>query len=125
MGSKNYEGIRHITIVEDAQYFASKDLTEKTKLSSYLEDIALLLRGTGECLISLATRPSISGEILANAGILACFQTHMQKEYLAELLNLDPDKKDYLSLLKRGVCIIRINSVKKPFLLKIPRVERY
>ncbi|MHA1336095.1 MAG: ATP-binding protein, partial [Promethearchaeota archaeon] len=37
MGSKNYEGIRHITIVEDAQYFASKDLTEKTKLSSYLE----------------------------------------------------------------------------------------
>ena len=32
---------------------------KKNKLTTYLEDIALLQRGTGECLITLATRPDI------------------------------------------------------------------
>ncbi len=54
VGSKNYEGIKHITIIEDAQYFAPERLSQRTKLTSYIEDIALLLRGTGECLISLS-----------------------------------------------------------------------
>jgi len=43
------------------------------KDTSYIEDIALLLRETGECLISLATRPNISREILANCGVLVSF----------------------------------------------------
>jgi len=65
-GANNYAGINHITIIEDAQYFAPQGLTKKSKLTSYLEDIALLQRGTGECLITIATRPNISKEILAN-----------------------------------------------------------
>ncbi|MFX0031024.1 MAG: ATP-binding protein, partial [Candidatus Hermodarchaeota archaeon] len=78
-GAYNFQGIKHITIVEDTQYFAPKDLTRKNKLTTYLEDIALLQRGTGECLISLATHPDISEEILANCGVLICFKTHMEK----------------------------------------------
>ncbi len=123
-GSKDYEGIRHITIIEDAQYFAPEKGREKVRLSTYLEDIALLLRGTGECLISLATRPNISREILANCGILACFQTHMQKEEMMELLNLKDWQKDYLSMLKKGTCIVRVNSIEFPFLLEVPHVKR-
>jgi len=65
-GAFNYQGINHITIIEDAQYFAPQDLLKKSKLTTYLEDIALLQRGTGECLITLSTRPNISKEILAN-----------------------------------------------------------
>lgn len=65
-GSKDYKGIKHITIIEDAQYFTPDRLSNRTKLTSYIEDITLLLRGTGECLISLATRPNISKELLAN-----------------------------------------------------------
>ena len=102
IGSKNYEGIKHITIIEDAQYFAPEELSSRTKLSSYLEDIALLLRGTGECLISLATRPKISKEILANCGVLVSFQNHMQKDIMQELLNLEERQKEYLSMLQRG-----------------------
>ncbi|GAH27700.1 unnamed protein product, partial [marine sediment metagenome] len=48
-GAINYDGINHITIIEDAQYFAPQDMSKKSKLTSYLEDIALLQRGTGEC----------------------------------------------------------------------------
>ena len=123
-GAYNFQGIKHITIVEDTQYFAPKDLTKKNKLTTYLEDIALLQRGTGECLISLATHPDISEEILANCGVLVCFKTHIEKEFLCKLLNLDVEHEDYLSILKKGQCIARVNSIERPFLLKVPYIPR-
>ena len=123
-GAFNFQGIKHITIVEDTQYFAPKDLTRKNKLTTYLEDIALLQRGTGECLISLATHPDISEEILANCGVLICFKTHMEKEFLCKLLNLDSENEDYLSILEEGQCIVRVNSIKRPFLLSVPLIKR-
>ena len=124
IGSKNYEGIKHITIIEDAQYFAPEELSSRTKLTSYIEDIALLLRGTGECLITLATRPKISKEILANCGVLISFQNHMQKDVMQELLNLEDKQKEYLSMLQKGQCIMRVNSIEKPFVLRTPYIER-
>jgi len=123
-GAFNFNGIKHITIIEDAQYFAPQNLIKKSKLTTYLEDIALLQRGTGECLITLATRPDISKEILANNGIVLTFKNHIEKEIMCELLNIDLEKKIYLSKLEEGQCIIRINSIKEPFLLKIPLIKR-
>ncbi len=123
-GAFNFQGIKHITIVEDTQYFAPKDLTRKNKLTTYLEDIALLQRGTGECLISLATHPDISEEILANCGVLICFKTHIDKEFLCKLLNLDVENEEYLSILEKGQCIVRVNSIKRPFLLEVPLISR-
>ncbi|MFX1326281.1 MAG: ATP-binding protein, partial [Promethearchaeota archaeon] len=124
-GAFNFDGIKHITIVEDTQYFAPKDLKNQNKLTTYLEDIALLQRGTGECLISLATHPDISQEILANCGVLICFKTHIEKEFLCKLLNLEVEHEDYLSILEEGQCIARVNSIKRPFLLNVPYVKRY
>ncbi|MFX0140868.1 MAG: ATP-binding protein [Candidatus Hodarchaeota archaeon] len=124
-GAYNFKGIKHLTIVEDAQYFAPKDLSFQTKLSSYLEDIALLQRGTGECLISIATRPQVSEEILANCGVLITFKNHMQRSFICELLNLDEENEDYLSILEEGQGIIRTNSIKRPFLLWVPYIERH
>ncbi|TFG01493.1 MAG: ATP-binding protein [Promethearchaeota archaeon] len=123
-GAYNFKGIRHLTIIEDAQYFAPQGLQKKNKLTSYLEDIALLQRGTGECLISLATRPNISREILANCGVLVSYQNHIEKDLMCELLNLDQEKKHLLSNLEEGEAIIRINSIKEPFLLWVPLILR-
>jgi hypothetical protein len=123
-GANSYDGIKHITIIEDAQYFAPQDVTKKSKLTTYLEDIALLQRGTGECLITIATRPNISKEILANNGVVLTFKNHIEKDIMCELLNLDPEKKNYLSMLEEGFCIIRVNSIKEPFLLGIPYIKR-
>jgi DNA helicase HerA-like ATPase len=123
-GSSNFIGAQHLTIIEDVQYFAPKELNNKSKLTSYLEDIALLQRGTGECLISIATRPNISEEILANSGVFAVFKTHMHKNVLGQLLNLEEEKYNFISLLDQGECIIRVNSIKEPFLLSVPHIER-
>ena len=123
-GAINYDGINHITIIEDAQYFAPQGLTKKSKLTSYLEDIALLQRGTGECLITIATRPNISKEILANNGVVVTFKNHIEKDIMCELLNLESEKKNYLSIIDEGQCIIRVNSIKEPFLLGVPYIKR-
>ena len=122
-GSRNYEGIRHITILEDAQYFAPQQLSRKSEITTYIEDIALLLRGTGECLITLATRPALSEEILANCGVLISFKEHMQKELLGQLLNLENNQERYLSELELGQCIIRVNSIERPFSLIVPYMK--
>ncbi|MFW9781094.1 MAG: ATP-binding protein [Candidatus Heimdallarchaeota archaeon] len=124
VGADKYNGIKHLTIIEDAQYFAPQDLSKKLKITSYLEDIALLQRGTGECLISLATRPNISNEILANCGVFISFQSHLQKDLMQELLNLEETEKNFISALDEGICIVRINSVKEPFLLWVPLIKR-
>ena len=123
-GATRYNGINHITIIEDAQYFAPQGLLKKSKLTTYLEDIALLQRGTGECLVTLATRPDISKEILANNGIVLTFRNHIEKEIMCDLLNLEIEKKSLLSTLNEGECIIRVNSIKQPFLMRIPLLKR-
>ncbi len=123
-GSKDYKGIRHITIIEDGQYFAPSHLSEATKLTSYIEDIALLLRGTGECLITLATRPDVSKEILANAGVRICFSLDVQRDIMQEMLNLKGGQKYYLSELGTGKCIVKVHSIEKPFVLTVPQMER-
>ncbi|MCK4371095.1 MAG: ATP-binding protein, partial [Candidatus Lokiarchaeota archaeon] len=119
----NFNGIQHFTIIEDAQYFAPQDLMKKSKITTYLEDIALLQRGTGECLITLATRPDISKEILANNGVVLTFKNHIEKDIMCELLNIDNENRNFLSILEEGQCIIRVNSIKEPFLLKIPLIK--
>ncbi|MFX0039041.1 MAG: ATP-binding protein [Promethearchaeota archaeon] len=122
-GAYDFKGIQHMTIIEDAQYFAPQDLIKKNKLTTYLEDIALLQRGTGECLITLATRPNISKEILANNGVVLTFKNHIEKDIMCDLLNINVENKNFLSILEEGQCIIRTNSIKEPFLLSIPFIK--
>jgi hypothetical protein len=44
---------------------------------------------------------------------------------MCELLNLDNEKRNYLSILDEGQCIIRVDSIKEPFLLDIPYIKRH
>ena len=49
----------------------------------------------------------------------------MQRGFLCELLNLDEENEDYVSILEEGQCIARVNSVKRPFLLSVPYIQRH
>ncbi|MFX1243325.1 MAG: hypothetical protein ACFFA7_18950, partial [Promethearchaeota archaeon] len=80
-------------------------------------------RGTGECLITLATRPNISKEILANNGVVLTFKNHIEKDIMCDLLNIDTENRNFLSILEEGQCIIRTNSIKEPFLLGVPLIK--
>ncbi|MFW9882385.1 MAG: hypothetical protein ACFFG0_55695 [Candidatus Thorarchaeota archaeon] len=43
---------------------------------------------------------------------------------MCKLLNLDTENEDYLSILETGQCIIRVNSIKRPFLLSTPLIQK-
>ena len=115
--------INHFTLIEDSQFLLSQKASNKTVTSSHLEDFALLLRGTGECLITINTRPTISEDVMANAGVIISFQLNFDQNLMGKLLGLGEKKKFYLTHLDIGECIIKTNSVPAPFMLKVPLVN--
>lgn len=117
------ETVRHITIIEDSIFFSSKSNTSDGLKTGYLEDIALLLRGTGECLININTRPTISEDIMANAGVVVSFQLSYDQNEMGRLLALQKEEYQYLTKLRVGQCIIKVNSIKTPFMLEVPKAE--
>ncbi len=115
--------INHFTLIEDSQFLLSQKSTNHLKSSTYLEDFALLLRGTGECLITINTRPTISEDVMANAGVIISFQISYDQQLMGKLLSLKEKKIFYLTLLDIGECIIKTNSIPTPFMIRTPLIE--
>ncbi|MCP4761478.1 MAG: ATP-binding protein, partial [archaeon] len=116
------ESIRHFTIIEDAIFYSSKKNARHQVQSNYIEDMAFLLRGTGECLITINTRPTISEDVMANAGVTISFQLSYDRDIMGKLLVLRTGKFYYLTKLNVGECLIKVNSISTPFLLKVPKI---
>ncbi len=114
----------HMCVLEDAQYMIPHALLKQSKLSTYIEDVSLLQRGTGEILISIATRPAVSEDVLANAGVFLTFQSHYDTSQIQELLGLKNDQVKLIGTLQEGECLIRVASVPRPFSLKIPLLKK-
>ncbi len=114
----------HMCVLEDAQYMIPQSLLKQSKLSTYIEDVALLQRGTGEVLVSIATRPAVSEDVLANAGVFISFQSHYDTSQIQELLGLNNDQIKLIGTLQEGECIARVATIPRPFLLKIPLLKK-
>ncbi|MFX0102366.1 MAG: ATP-binding protein [Candidatus Hodarchaeota archaeon] len=113
-------GIDHLTIVDDAQYFHKESREKEKGKSSYFEDIALLLRGKGEVLVSVSTRPEVSHDVLANCGLMVCFQTKFREDVykLQGLLHLSENQNSLLEILPEHVSLVKVNSYPYPFLVE-------
>ncbi len=113
--------LQHLTIFEDVSYLSSRKLLETSKLSSYLEDIALLLRGKGEALISITTTLDISKNIILNAGSKFFFKFNEKPEEMIHYLGLPHDFRLNINELRVGYCVAKIDSIPYVFLLKSPK----
>ncbi|MHA1585046.1 MAG: hypothetical protein ACTSWL_07305, partial [Promethearchaeota archaeon] len=112
-----------LTIFEDSSYIASQKILENSKLSSYLEDIALLLRGKGEALITLSTTLNISKNIILNSGSKIFFKFNEKPEDVLHYLGLPSNSLLEVKELSVGYCLAKIDSVPDVFLLNIPKIE--
>nr|MDO8114505.1 DUF87 domain-containing protein [Candidatus Sigynarchaeota archaeon] len=112
--------INHITIIDDSQFFSKSKRLDRSKDTNYFEDIALLLRGTGEVLIAISTRPDISEDVLSNCGLIVCFQTKFKEdiEKLQSLLHLQDNQISLLEILPEHTSVVKINSYPQPFLIQ-------
>lgn len=117
------EDLKHITIFEDCSYISSKKLLESSKITTYLEDIALLLRGKGEALITVSTTLDISRNIVLNAGSKFFFKFNEKVDDVAHYLGLLPIQIQNISELITGYCIAKIDSIPEAFLLRVDKFK--
>jgi uncharacterized protein DUF87 len=125
MSKKSTNQLEHITIFEDASYMASKKILETSKLSTYLEDIALLLRGKGEALITLTTTLDISKNIILNSGTKFFFKFNEKTEDLIHYIGIQEADDLRINELTTGYCITKIDSIPDPFILRCNKTIRY
>jgi len=124
MKKKPTNELEHLTIFEDASYIASKKMLETTKISTYLEDIAMLLRGKGEALITLTTTLDISKNIIRNSGSKFFFKFNEKNEDVIHFLGFRSNFPLKANELTTGYCLAKIDSIPDPFLLKIKNTNK-
>ncbi|GAB4327497.1 MAG: hypothetical protein Kow0069_34370 [Promethearchaeota archaeon] len=112
------QDIAHITIVDDAQYLVPSRGSSRFS-SSFIEDVSLLLRGTGEAMVTLATRPAISENVIANAGAVFCFQVTLDEPLMSRLVGLKEEHSHVLKELPPRNCVVKLVRYPFPFLLKV------
>jgi nucleoside-triphosphatase THEP1 len=124
MKKKPTNELEHLTIFEDASYIASKKMLETTKISTYLEDIAMLLRGKGEALITLTTTLDISKNIIRNSGSKFFFKFNEKNEDVIHYLGFRSNFPLKANELTTGYCLAKIDSIPDAFLLKIKNTNK-
>ncbi len=124
MKKKPTNELEHLTIFEDASYIASKKMLETTKISTYLEDIAMLLRGKGEALITLTTTLEISKNIIRNSGSKFFFKFNEKNEDVIHFLGFRSNFPLKANELTTGYCLAKIDSIPDAFLLKIKNTNK-
>ncbi|TFF86406.1 MAG: ATP-binding protein [Promethearchaeota archaeon] len=106
--------LKHLVIVEDAQLLLPAVLREVAE-TNLGEDIPLLLRGVGQAMISVATRPEISPDVISNSGIKVSFRSTYDSKKIANYQNLNKEQEEYLKILPEREAIITIPSFQYPF----------
>ena len=115
--------LRHITLIEEANLLLS---TANTDVEGLFESAVLHVRSFGEGLIFVAQRPTISENILANAGIKILFRNAWESATLARYINLDKTQEEYLKTLPVGEAIAMVPEYPYPFriILKRAKIKR-
>ncbi|MHA1321891.1 MAG: ATP-binding protein [Candidatus Helarchaeota archaeon] len=106
--------LKHIVVIEDAQFLIPSVLREVPE-TSLVEDIPLLLRGVGESLITVATRPDISADIIANSAIKITFKSPYDSQKIAKYQNLTERQELYLRTLPKREAIVTLPNFQFPF----------
>lgn len=115
------QDIKHITIIDDAQFLAP--IQDPRARTNVLEDSALLLRGTGEILFILATRPAISENILANTGTVFSFQVAYDQPVMGRVIGLNEENIEILGKLPPKNCVVKLTRYPFPFLLTVKDIH--
>ncbi|MHA1380724.1 MAG: ATP-binding protein [Candidatus Helarchaeota archaeon] len=111
--------LKHIVILEDSQLLVPEILREVPE-TTLGEDIPLLLRSVGEAMISIATRPRISSDIISNSAIKVTFKLNQADDTLkvAKYQNLNEEQEQYLRFLNKQEAIISTLNFPYPFRIK-------
>ncbi len=108
------DNLKHMVIIEDSQFLVPSILREVPE-TSLVEDIPLLLRGVGESLITISTRPEISSDIIANSGVKITFKSPYDSQKIAKYQNLSENQEKYLRIMPKREAIVTLPNYQFPF----------
>jgi len=113
--------LKHVTIIEDAQLLVPSILREISE-TSLGEDIPLLLRGVGESMISIATRPEISSDIISNSAVKISFRLTDKNDTdkVSNYQNLNEEQEKYLRTIPKREAIMSTLNFPFPFRIRAP-----
>nr|MDO8099829.1 DUF87 domain-containing protein [Candidatus Njordarchaeota archaeon] len=101
-GVARRQGIRHLTVVEEAGLLVPDVLHRRTMGDlTAIEDMMLMARGFGEGLILVAQRPTISDFVLANAGTKIIFRCSCDSKSISDLLGFNEQQLMLYKSLKK------------------------
>jgi len=114
--------LNHFTIIEEASYFGDVNTLNNYKLTTPYLDLVQHYRGKGECIISVTTN-LLHPAIMGNAGVFIAFKMEGNQDIISKYLSLPKDKDFIITMLKKGECIVKVNSFAKPFIVSIVPLE--
>ncbi len=101
------DGLHHVVVLEEANNLVPESYTRSTAADVTTgESMVMLQRATGQGVIVVATRPTVSSNILANTGTKIVFKLPYDSLVGARLLSLDSEQERYLRTLRRGRAIM-------------------
>ncbi|MHC1590792.1 MAG: ATP-binding protein, partial [Candidatus Helarchaeales archaeon] len=117
--------LRHLTVIEDAQLLVPSILRELSE-TTLGEDIPLLLRGVGESMISIATRPEISSDIVSNSAVKISFRLteKTDTDKVSNYQNLNEEQVQYLRTMPKREAIVSTLNVPFPFRMQVPEAPK-
>ncbi|TFF87035.1 ATP-binding protein [Candidatus Thorarchaeota archaeon] len=101
--------LEHVVVLEEASNLVPESYTRNTAADVTTgESMVLLQRATGQGVIVISTRPTISSNILANTRTKVVFRLPYDSAIGARFLSLDEDQERYLRSLEVGRALISI-----------------
>lgn len=101
--------LEHVVVLEEASNLVPESYTRNTAADVTTgESMVLLQRATGQGVVVVSTRPTISSNILANTATKVVFRLPYDSEVGARFLSLDEEQEKYLRGLEVGRALISI-----------------
>lgn len=101
--------LEHVVVLEEASNLVPESYTRNTAADVTTgESMVLLQRATGQGVVVVSTRPTISSNILANTATKVVFRLPYDSEVGARFLSLDEEQEKYLRSLEVGRALISI-----------------
>jgi hypothetical protein len=101
--------LEHVVVLEEASNLVPESYTRNTAADVTTgESMVLLQRATGQGVVVVSTRPTISSNILANTATKVVFRLPYDSTVGARFLSLDEEQERYLRGLEVGRALISI-----------------
>jgi len=124
--SRGLSTLQNLLVIEEAQFLVPEIFYKRTSADfSTVEDMIHIERSFGIGIIAISTRPIISSNILANAGIKVAFKNDFDFDKIAKFFGFKDTEANIMREIPFYFAIISHFRESKPFMIKPPEPSEF